>query len=194
MGVMSVYDEVVCNHPIFGDNRGEVYQTHSLGPVFPGASYEITSWGRPELLECTYEDRSDRNADGWARLAGAMTPVYTGKRRDLNYHGWLDLSPLGRAKFTDGQLIPLEAWSGERTQRSSIPESIYAWQGSKVIRAVPTQKRTACRHGHTHWQAGWSLHRRELAPLKPEYRPSTCAEHFEVPLQKGCRFWLTQDQ
>jgi hypothetical protein len=36
--------------------------------------------------------------------------------------------------------------------------------------------------GQTHWQVGWSLFRRELTPLKPEYRPSTCAEHFEVPL------------
>ncbi len=42
--------------------------------------------------------------------------------------------------------------------------------------------------GHTHWQAGWSLHRRDLTPLKPEYRSSTDAEYFELRLQKGCRY------
>ena len=42
--------------------------------------------------------------------------------------------------------------------------------------------------GHTHWQAGWSLYRRELTPLKPEYRSSTRAEQFELVLQKGWRY------
>jgi diadenosine tetraphosphatase ApaH/serine/threonine PP2A family protein phosphatase len=42
--------------------------------------------------------------------------------------------------------------------------------------------------GHTHWQAGWSLRRREFTPLKPEYRSSNCAEQFELPLQKGRRY------
>ena len=42
--------------------------------------------------------------------------------------------------------------------------------------------------GHTHRQGGWSLHRRELTPLKPEYQSSICAEQFELPLQKGCRY------
>jgi hypothetical protein len=112
MNAMSVVDEVVCNYPLFGEHRGEIHQTHSLGPVFPDARYEITALGRLELLECTYKDRSDRSADGWARLAGAMTPVHTSERRDLYYHGWLDLPPLGRAKFTEGQLIAFEACPG----------------------------------------------------------------------------------
>jgi predicted phosphodiesterase len=42
--------------------------------------------------------------------------------------------------------------------------------------------------GHTHWQVGWSLCRGELTPLKPEYRSSTGAEPFELPLQKGRRY------
>jgi predicted phosphodiesterase len=42
--------------------------------------------------------------------------------------------------------------------------------------------------GHTHWQVGWSLFRRELTPLKPEYRSRTCTERFELPLQKGRRY------
>jgi hypothetical protein len=37
-----------------------------------------------------------------------MTMVLTGARRDLNYHGWLDLSGFGRAKFTDGTLVAFE--------------------------------------------------------------------------------------
>jgi hypothetical protein len=106
---MSVFDEVICNHSIFGEHRGETHQTHSLDPVFPGAAYEITEPpGRLELLVCTYEDRSDPTAEGWARLAGSMTPVFTGERRDLNYHGWLGLTGFGRVKFTDGTLVALE--------------------------------------------------------------------------------------
>jgi hypothetical protein len=105
---MSLADEVVCNHPLFGEHRGETHQTHDLDSVFPGATYEITALGRLELLECTYEDRSDHNAEGWARLAGSMTPVFTGERRDLDYHGWLALPGFGRAKFTDGSLVGFE--------------------------------------------------------------------------------------
>lgn len=105
---MSVYDEVLCNHPLFGEHRGETHQTHDLDSVFPATTYEITVSGRLELLECTYEDRSDPNAEGWALLAGALTPVFTGERRDLNYHGWLALTGFGRAKFTDGLLVGFE--------------------------------------------------------------------------------------
>ena len=105
---MSLLDEVLCNHPLFGEHRGERHQTHSVEPVFPGATYEITAAGRLELLECTYEDRSDPNAEGWARLAGCLTPVFTGERRDLNYHGWLTLPGFGRVKFTDGSLVGFE--------------------------------------------------------------------------------------
>ncbi len=42
--------------------------------------------------------------------------------------------------------------------------------------------------GHTHWQVGWSLHQDELKRLKPEYQSSTCAEQFEVPLQRGWQY------
>jgi len=105
---MSVFDEVLCDHPLFGDHRGETHQTHSLEPVSPGTTYEITVSGRLVLLECTYEDRSDPNAAGLARLAGSLTPVFTGERRDLNYHGWVALTGPGRAKFTDGSLVGFE--------------------------------------------------------------------------------------
>lgn len=37
-----------------------------------------------------------------------MTPVFTGARRDLNYHGWLELSCFGRAKFTDCAIVTFE--------------------------------------------------------------------------------------
>ncbi len=105
---MSVMDEVLCNHELFGDNRGETHQTHSLNAVFPGARYEITATGRLELLVCAYEDHSDPNAVGIARFFGALTPVFTGERGDVNFHGWLELGGFGRARFTDGTLVAFE--------------------------------------------------------------------------------------
>jgi hypothetical protein len=105
---VSVPDEVVCSHPLFGEHSGEKYQTSSLVAIFPGATYEVTASGRLELLVFNYEDRSDPDAEGIARLFGALTPVFTGERRDLNYHGWLELSGFGRAKFTDGTLVAFE--------------------------------------------------------------------------------------
>ena len=106
---MSVSDEVLCNDSLFGQRKGEMHQTQSLGPVFPGATYEIAASRRLELLVCTYEDRSDPEAEGLARLAGSLTPIFTGERQDLNYHGCLLLAGYGRAKFTDGALVAFEA-------------------------------------------------------------------------------------
>ena len=103
-----MYDDVRCDHALFGEHRGKVYETADLGAVFPGATYEIAPTGRLELLECTYEDRSDPNTSGIFRLGGMMTPVYTGGRRDVNFHGWLRLLGFGCAKFTDGQLVKVE--------------------------------------------------------------------------------------
>ncbi len=103
-------DEVLCNHPLFGEHRGETHQTDSLEPAFPGAAYEITVSGRLELLVCIYEDHSDGGAQGWARFVGALTPVFTGERHDLQFHGWLKLSGFGRAKFTDGILVAFEQY------------------------------------------------------------------------------------
>ena len=39
-------------------------------------------------------------------------PVFTGEGRDLNYHGWLALTGLGRAKFTDGSLVGFKPETG----------------------------------------------------------------------------------
>jgi hypothetical protein len=38
------------------------------------------------------------------RLAGIMTPVFTGESRDMNFHGWVVFPDFGRAEFTDGTL------------------------------------------------------------------------------------------
>jgi len=113
---MGLFDEVVCNHELFGLHRGETHQTkdlHWLGGFLD--QYEITPSGRLEFLEYRTEDRSDPNAQGIARLAGMMTTIYTGGRRDLNYHGWLYLSCFGRAKFTDGTMVE---WEPEPNQSS----------------------------------------------------------------------------
>jgi hypothetical protein len=101
---MSVSDEVFCNNDLFGEQIGEKHLTQSLDAVFPGSVYEITPDGRLELLEETFEDRSDPNAQGPMRLAGIMTPVFTGERRDMNFHGWVVFPDFGRADFTEGTL------------------------------------------------------------------------------------------
>jgi hypothetical protein len=54
------------------------------------------------------EDRSDPTLEGVSRMVGMWTTIYTGGRRDLNYHGWLKLSCFGRAKFTDGTMVAFE--------------------------------------------------------------------------------------
>jgi hypothetical protein len=40
-------------------------------------------------------------------LAGGR-PLFTGERRDVNFHGWLELSDFGRAKITDGTLVAFD--------------------------------------------------------------------------------------
>ena len=105
---MGVLDDVLCNNDLFGDHKGETHYTQSLHRVFPGSTYEITLAGRLELLECTYEDRSDPNATGCLRLGGMMTPVFTGRRSDVTLHGWVEFPGFGRAKFTDGTMVAFE--------------------------------------------------------------------------------------
>src|ERR1700755_1795414 len=102
---MGVLDEVFCNNDLFGAHKGETHWTQSLHPGFPESTYEITPRGRLELLECTYEDRRDPNAPDRLRLAGMMTPVFTGKRSDVALHGWVEFPGSGRVKFTDGTLV-----------------------------------------------------------------------------------------
>jgi hypothetical protein len=107
--LMGMFDEVLCNHDLFSEHKGEKHQTKSLD-LMGGALelYEITPSGRLEFLDYEVEDHSDPDAQGTARLRGLFTKVFTGKRRDMNYHGWLDLSCFGRAKFTDGTLVAFE--------------------------------------------------------------------------------------
>jgi len=106
---MGMFDEVRCNHELFGVHKGEKHQTKNVNK-FGGAleEYEITPSGRLEFLEYTIEDRGDPTKEGLDRLSCSMTTVFTGDRHDMNYHGWLDLSCFGRAKFTDGMLVAVE--------------------------------------------------------------------------------------
>lgn len=118
---VGVLDDVLCNNDLFGKHKGETHYTKSLDPVFPGSTYEITSDGRLELLECTWEDRPDPNAKGWERFSGTLTPVFSGKRRDIGLHGWLDLPGFGRAKFTDGTLVAFEPELDQSLDRNQPP-------------------------------------------------------------------------
>jgi hypothetical protein len=104
-----MFDEVLCNHELFGEHKGEIHQTKDLHCLEGDLEqYEITPAGRLEFMEYVTEDRSDPNAKGWARLGGMMAMVLTGGRKDMNYHGWLELSRFGRAKFTDGTMVAFE--------------------------------------------------------------------------------------
>ncbi|UWZ85159.1 hypothetical protein [Occallatibacter riparius] len=107
---MGMFDEVLCNNDLFGAHRGETHQTKSLEPMFGGRleQYEITPAGRLEFLEYVTEDHSDPNAQGMAKFGGMFAMVFTGGRKDMNYHGWLELSRFGRAKFTDGVMVAFE--------------------------------------------------------------------------------------
>lgn len=116
---MGMFDEVLCNHALFGAHKGETHQTRDLHPLGGMLEqYEITAAGRLELLEYTIQDRSDPTREGVERLFGSMTTVFTGGRRDLNYRGWLNLEGIGRAKFTDGTMVGLEP-ELERSQHES---------------------------------------------------------------------------
>jgi hypothetical protein len=131
---MGMFDEVLCNHELFGIHRGETHQTkdlHWLGGLLD--NYEITPSGRLEFLEYTVEDRSDPTLEGIERLGGMMTRVFTGCRRDLNYHGSRYLSCFGRAKFTDGMRLPLNLNQTSHTSRRFPMTSV----------RLPRQKRSA---------------------------------------------------
>ena len=120
---MGMFDEVRCNHELFGVHKGETHQTkalHWLGGALE--LYEITPTGHLEFLEYTVEDRSDSTKEGIERLRGMMTAVFTGGRRDLNYHGWLALSCFGRAKFTEGVLVAFEPEQNEPSESEDACE------------------------------------------------------------------------
>jgi hypothetical protein len=130
---MVLYDEVVCNHELFGVHKGETHQTKGLD--FLGGlldRYEITPSGRLELLEYTIEDRSDPTLEGFERCFGMMTMVFTGGRRDVNYHGWLYLSCFGRAKFTDGMLVAFEPEQSQPREAEDRDEVSKAAEAGEV--------------------------------------------------------------
>lgn len=126
---MGVVDEVLCNNDMFGKHKGETHYTRSLDSVFPGSTYEITPAGRLELLECTYEDRSDPNAQGCERLIGSLTPVFNGKRLDIGLHGWINFPGFGRAKFTDGNLETFEAGEQALSQKPFMTSTSSSYEG-----------------------------------------------------------------
>jgi hypothetical protein len=118
---MGLFDEVLCNHDLFGEHKGERQRMKSMNP-FSGAGareqYEITPSGRLEFLEYVVEDHSDSTSEGLDLLSKKFTMVLTGKRRDMNYHGSLRLSASGRAKFIDGTLVAVESQPKERESES----------------------------------------------------------------------------
>ena len=139
MTAVGVLDDVLCNNDLFGDHKGETHCTQTLHQVFPGSTYEITPAGRLELLECTYEDRSDPNAAGCLRLGGMMTPVFTGRRSDVALHGWVEFPRFGRAKFTDGTLVGFEPESDQSLERNQLPTTgIQTSSGPALERTIIT--------------------------------------------------------
>ncbi len=120
---MGMFDRVLCNHErLFGSHRGETHQTKDLHCLDGNLDdYEITPSGRLEFLVYTVEYRSDPTLTGIARWARSMSRVFTGGRRDLNYHGWLYLSCFGRAKFNEGTMVEFQA-EPERPIESEDPD------------------------------------------------------------------------
>jgi len=126
---MPLFDEVVLNNDLFGVHKGETHQTTRLD--LNGGSletYDITPSGRLEWLEYVIEDHSDPNVQGVERCFGMLAHVYTGGLRDMNYHGWLNLTGFGRAKFTDGALVAFEP----QAERANV---------SKMVKAVMSKER-----------------------------------------------------
>jgi hypothetical protein len=157
---MGILDDVLCDNDLFEDHKGETHRAQSLQPVFPRSTYETTPTGRLELLECTYEDRSDPNAPRWLRLVGMMTPVFTGQRSDVALHGWVEFPGFGRAKFTDGTMVAfepaselsnLEETAGTPSARSPDLDAPIYMQG-EALGTLRVKGRTAkaicleCRH------------------------------------------------
>jgi hypothetical protein len=139
---MGMFDEVICNHELFGVHKGETHQTkdlHCCGGLLD--KYEITPSGRLEFLEYTVEDRSDPNAQGIERFSGTSTTVFTGGRRHLNYHGWLELSCFGRAKFTEeGTMVAFEPepdQPSESEHRDEVVKAAQGGEGSGVVESDP---------------------------------------------------------
>jgi hypothetical protein len=136
MTAVGVLDDVLCNNDLFGDHKGETHCTQSLHPVFPGSTFEVTPTGRLELLECTYEDRSDPNAPRSGRLAGMMTPVFTGQRSDVALNGWLEFPGFGRAKFTDGTLVAFEPESDQSLERNQPPMTGFESRSASALEST----------------------------------------------------------
>src|ERR1039458_2145132 len=154
---MGMFDEVLCNHELFGVHKGETHQTKDLH-CLDGAlkKYEITASGRLEFLEYTVEDRSDPTLEGIERFCGMMTPVFTGGRRDLNYHGWLYLSCFGRAKFTEGSLVAFEPEPDQPTESEHCEEALRAAEESGALEDDPVTMELK--------------HRRDLAVIAKRFR------------------------
>jgi diadenosine tetraphosphatase ApaH/serine/threonine PP2A family protein phosphatase len=69
-------------------------------------------------------------------------------------------------------------------------EDEYMFFRGDVIDALHRRRAWTTFCGHTHWQAGWSLKRREATPLKPQFPPGDCADQFELQLLQGNRYLL----
>ena len=136
---MGLIDDVLCNNDLFGDHKGETHCTQSLHSVFPGSAYEITLAGR---------------------LAGMMTPVFTGQRSDVALHGWIEFRGFGRAKFNDGTMVAfvLASEKSDLEETTSTPSARLPdldapiYMQSEALGTLKVNRRTAeaiclrCRH------------------------------------------------
>ncbi len=139
-----MFDTVRCSSDLFGRNKGETHQTkdlHCLGGNLD--DYEITPSGRLEFLVYRVEDRSDPTLTGIARWAGSMSRIFTGGRRDLNYHGWLYLSCFGRAKFSDGTMVEFQdepKRPNESVDPNGIGRAAHSAEESGVFESDPDRE------------------------------------------------------
>jgi diadenosine tetraphosphatase ApaH/serine/threonine PP2A family protein phosphatase len=69
-------------------------------------------------------------------------------------------------------------------------EDEYMFLRGDVIDALYRRRAWITLCGHTHWQAGWSLERREVTAWAPIFESSDRAEQFELKLHEGNRYIL----
>jgi hypothetical protein len=140
---LEVLDDVLCNNDLFGKHKGEMHYTKSLNPAFPGYMYEITPAGRLDLLECTYEDRSDPNASGWRRIDGMMTPILTEQRSDVALHGSVELQEFGRAIFREGTIVAFQPESDRSLERNQPSDTEVLSSSTSALKS--TLEAAGCR-------------------------------------------------
>ena len=104
---MGIFDYVHCEYPLPGlqDPATIEFQTKSMDTFFD--NYRITAEGKLEVEDYDVEDRSDPNAEGFARFIGCATRIPKGWSLvdfsgTLNFYGDANSGNLFLISFEEG--------------------------------------------------------------------------------------------